>query len=440
MTSPASQPERVGSSRRQFLATSSAVAAGAALTTGLTFDRSAHAGVDDTLKIGLIGCGGRGSGAAKNALLADANCKLTALGDVFPDRLTQGLNNLKGDGEIADKVAVTDEHCYTGFDAYKGVLQSGVDVVILATPPHFRPLHLRAAVEAGKHIFCEKPVAVDAPGVRSVLETAELARQKRLNLVSGLCWRYDLGVRETMKRIKDGAIGDVVSMQSNYLAGPLWSFERQPGWSDMEYQMRNWMYYTWLSGDHIVEQFVHTLDKALWTMGDEPPVSCIGLGGRQQRTERPKWGQIYDHHSVIYEYPNDVRVFAFARQMAGTANDNEHYIFGTKGKASVLKNSIKGETNWRYKGNKPSMYDVEHQELFAAIRKGETINNGVYMARSTMMAILGRDACYTGKELNWDESLASNLDLSPPSYDWIALPTPPVPIPGIAQTQLASRA
>jgi len=435
MTSPASQPERVGSSRRKFLAAST-LAAGA-LAARLGIERSSHAGADDTLKVGLIGCGGRGSGAAKNALLADKNCKLTAVADVFPDRLSQGLANLKNDGEIADKVAVADEQCFTGFDAYKGLLQSDVDVVILATPPHFRPLHLKAAIDANKHVFCEKPVAVDAPGVRSVLETVELARQKRLNLVSGLCWRYDLGVRETMKRIQDGAIGDIVSMQSNYLAGPLWSFERQPGWSDMEYQLRNWMYYTWLSGDHIVEQFVHTLDKALWTMGDEPPKSCIGLGGRQQRTERPKWGQIYDHHSVIYEYPNDVRVFAFARQMHGTANDNEHYIFGTKGKASVLKHSIKGETNWRYKGDKPSMYDVEHQELFAAIRKGEPINNGVYMARSTMMAIIGRDACYTGKELNWDESLASNVDLSPPQYDWIAMPMPAVPIPG--STQVASR-
>jgi predicted dehydrogenase len=433
MTAPASQPDRLAPSRRQFLATSTAVAAGAALATGLSLEQSVHGGADDTLKVGLIGCGGRGSGAAKNALMADSNCQLTAMGDVFPDRLAQSLSNLRGDGDISAKVAVADEHCYTGFDAYKGVLQSGIDVVILATPPHFRPLHLRAAIEAGKHVFCEKPVAVDAPGVRSVLETTELARRKGLNLVSGLCWRYDYGVRETMNRVRDGAIGDVVSMQSNYLTGTLWSFPRQPGWSDMEYQMRNWMYYTWLSGDHIVEQFVHTLDKALWTMGDEPPVSAVGLGGRQQRTEQPKWGQIYDHHAVVYEYPKGVRVFAFARQMDATAQDNEHYIFGTKGQASVLRNSIRGETNWRYKGRKPNMYDVEHEELLAAVRKGEPINNGRYMALSTMMAIMGRMATYTGQEVSWDAAFNSKEDLSPPAYDWISLPTPPVPIPGFTR-------
>jgi predicted dehydrogenase len=433
MTSAAPRSDRPAPSRRQFLATSTAVAAGAALASGLSLERSIHAGADDTLKVGLIGCGGRGSGAAKNALMADSNCRLTALGDVFPDRLTQSLSNLRGDADIAGKVAVSDEHCYTGFDAYKGVLASGVDVVILATPPHFRPQHLRAAVEAGKHVFCEKPVAVDAPGVRSVLETTELAREKGLNLVSGLCWRYDYGVRETMQRVRDGAIGDVVSMQSNYLTGTLWNFPRQPGWSDMEYQLRNWMYYTWLSGDHIVEQFVHTLDKALWTMGDQPPTTCVGLGGRQQRTEQPKWGQIYDHHAVVYEYPKGVRVFAFTRQMDGTASDNEHYIFGTKGQASVLRNVIRGENDWRYRGRKPNMYDVEHQELFAAIRKGEPINNGRYMALSTMMAIMGRMATYTGKEITWEAAFNSKEDLSPPAYDWISLPMPPVPVPGITR-------
>jgi predicted dehydrogenase len=274
-------------SRRQFLGGSAALLAAGTLGTA----RMAHAAGNETLRIGLIGCGGRGNGAAINAMKADPNVKLVALADVFPDQLVAARKSIAADAEaqgLLDKFAVTEERCYSGFDAYQQLIDSGVDVVLLTTPPHFRPAHLRAAIEAGKHVFCEKPVAVDAPGVRHVLETVEMAKQKNLSIVSGLCWRYDHAVRETVQRILDGAIGDIVAIQENYLAGTLWHRGRKKEWSEMEYQLRNWLYFTWLSGDHNVEQHIHSLDKALWLMGDQLPDNCFGLGGRQVRSG-PEW-------------------------------------------------------------------------------------------------------------------------------------------------------
>ena len=269
-------------SRRDFLKTSSAVAAGGALAGTLGIARSAHASVDDSIKVGLIGCGGRGRGAAVQALNADKGAKLVAIGDAFPDQIEHGLAGFREQFKSQPgKVDVPPERCFTGFDAYKGVLGAGVDVVILTTPPHFRPMQLAAAIEAGKHVFCEKPVAVDAPGVRSVLKTAEEAKKKKLCIVSGLCYRYDLSKRATIKKIHDGAIGDVLAMHCTYLTGTLWHHGRKPNWSEMEYQVRNWLYFTWLSGDHIVEQHIHSLDKAAWVMNDVAPVSAVGLGGRR---------------------------------------------------------------------------------------------------------------------------------------------------------------
>jgi predicted dehydrogenase len=250
--------------------------------------------------------------------------------------------------------------------------------------------------------------------------------------VSGLCWRYDYGVRETMKRVLDGAIGDIVAIHENYLTGGLWHHGRQPGWSDMEWQIRNWLYFTWLSGDHNVEQHIHSLDKGCWAMHDEPPLRATGLGGRQVRTD-PKYGNIFDHHAVVYEYPNDVKMFAFTRQQDGCSNDTNDYFIGTKGRANILRNVITGETTWRYDGPKPSMYQVEHNELFAAIRAGNPINNGRYMALSTMVAILGRMVTYTGKTITWDQAFNSKEDLTPPSYEFGPLPVPPVAMPGVTQ-------
>ncbi len=312
-------------------------------------------------------------------------------------------------------------------------MESDVDVVILTTSPHYRPQHLRAAIDAGKHVFCEKPVAVDPNGVRSVLATSKLAEKKGLNIVSGLCWRYDLGVRETIGRIKDGAIGDIVAIHENYLTSTLWHRDPKPGdpaWSEMENQNRNWLYYTWLSGDHIVEQFIHSLDKAMWLMDDQPPVSAVGLGGRQVRTE-PKWGNIFDHHAVCYEWENGVKVFAYTRQMAGCHNNVDDYVLGTKGKAQVLKSKVNDEVVFR--GKKPSMYDQEHKELFAAIRAGTPINNGHYMSYSTMLAILGREACYTGQKLTWSNAINANVQLGPTKYEFGDVPVPPVATPGVTK-------
>jgi predicted dehydrogenase len=422
---------RPRASRRSFLKGTAAAAVGTSLAATLGSSRMAHAAGSDILKVGLIGSGGRGNGAAVNASRADANTKLTAMADAFEDRLAQSRQILQR--QLGDKYAVDDDHAFSGFDGYKKVIDSDVDVVILAEPPHFRPAHLRYAVEKGKHVFCEKPVAVDGPGVRSVLETVALADQKQLNIVSGLCWRYDYGVRETMKRILDGAIGDVVAVQENYLTGTLWHRGRQPEWSEMEYQMRNWYYFTWLSGDHIVEQHIHSLDKALWLMDDTPPAKCVGLGGRQVRTDE-KWGHIYDHFAVCFDWANGVKTFSYTRQMRGCKNDVEDYVLGSKGRAEVLRHSIQGEGEpWRYDGPKPSMYDVEHEELFKAIRAGKPINNGVYMSYSTLMAIMGRMACYTGQEITWDMAINSQEDLTPEKYEWGDVKVPEVAMPGVTK-------
>ncbi|MCB1097088.1 MAG: Gfo/Idh/MocA family oxidoreductase, partial [Verrucomicrobiae bacterium] len=324
-------------------------------------------------KIGIIGAGGMVN--YHIAGFVQAGAEIVAIADM----------NMAAAQRIADANGIPNV-----FSDVAGMLAlDEIDAVSIIVPNKFHaPLSIQA-LEAGKHVFCEKPVAVDAPGVRSVMETVEKARGKNLSIVSGLCWRYDYGVRETIGRLLDGAVGDIVAIQENYNAGTLWSFPRQPGWSDMEYQMRNWLYYTWLSGDHNVEQHIHSLDKALWLMGDEPPAAAMGLGGRQVRTD-PLFGNIFDHHAVCYEYPNGVRVYSYCRQMGGCWSDVDDYVLGTKGQSEVLKNSITGETKWRYRGPKPSMYRVEHQELFAGLRSGNIINNGVYMARSTMMAIMGR--------------------------------------------------
>ncbi len=417
------------SSRRSFLKQSSALLA-AGTASNLLVSRAAHATGSDTLKIGLVGCGGRGTGAVGNAFAADSNCKVTAMADAFPDRAEQSLKQLRG--VASDRVAVDGDHTFAGFDAYEKLLATDVDVVILATPPHFRPAHLKAAIASGKHVFCEKPVAVDAPGIRSVLETTEEARRKNLTIVSGLCYRYDRPKMELIQRVRDGAIGDIRAMQVQYNTGTLWYRGNDPSWSPMEYQMRNWYYYTWLSGDFNVEQHVHSLDKAAWAMGDEPPVSVSGIGGRQVRTGE-KWGNIYDHFAVVYEYANGVKLFSRCRQMAGCANDVSDHLIGTKGSAEMMRAVINGEQEWRYRGAKPNMYEQEHRALFDAIRNGPAINNGVYMARSSMMAIMGRMSAYTGQTLSWDQCMASQEDLTPPSYAWGDAPVRPVAMPGLTK-------
>jgi predicted dehydrogenase len=414
---------RLDSNRRDFLKQTSVAAAAGALAAGLPLTRSAYAaGSEADLKIGLIGCGGRGSGAAIDALSADPHCKLVAMADAFKDRLDGSLAGLKKHA-LADRITVTPDRCYVGFEGANQLIASDVDVVILATTPHFRPMHLKAAIDAGKHVFCEKPVAVDAPGVRSVLATAEEAKKKNLSIVSGLCWRYDLGVKETMKRVLDGAIGVIRSIQETYLTGGLWHRGHKPDWTEMEYQMRNWYYFSWLSGDFNTEQHIHSLDKAGWAMHDEPPVRAWGIGGRQVRTDA-KYGDIYDQHAVTYEYANGVHVHSYCRQIPGCYSDTSDIIVGTKGTANVLHYAIDGENKWRYKGPRTSMYVEEHKALFSNLRAGTPINNGVYMARSTMLAILGRMVDYTGQALTWEQAINSKELLSPKQYTMDA--TPPI--------------
>lgn len=412
--------------RRQFLQ-NSAVAA-AALGT-MAFPQVAHAGGSDILRVGLVGCGGRGTAAAIDALSADPHTELVAIGDTFADRAASCLSTLKETKEVADRVKLTPDRVFSGFDAYKQVIDSGADVILLATPPHFRPAHFAYAVDKGKHCFVEKPIAVDVPGVLSVQKTCELAKQKNLAVVSGLCWRYDLGVRETMKRIQDGAIGDIKAIESRYNSGTLWHRGREPQWSEMEYQVRNWLYFTWLSGDHINEQAVHSLDKTAWLNGDTSPVQAMGIGGRQQRTDK-KYGNIYDHHVVFYEYPNGVRVYFTCRQQDNCSTFVDEIVIGTKGTARILANQIKGENKWKYKGPKPSMYRVEHEELFKSIRDGSPINNGDYMTNSTMIAIMGRMCTYTGRDMRWEDVVSNTERLGPTQYEWTDVPIETVAIPG----------
>ena len=412
--------------RRAFLQTSAATAASAALLPG------AFAAGNETLKVGLIGCGDRGTGAARQALNADPNVKLVAMADAFMDRLDESLKNLSGVRELAGKIDVPAERRFDGFDGYKKVLASGVDVVLLTTPPGFRPLHLEAAINAGKHVFCEKPVAVDPTGVRSVIATAKLAKEKNLSLCSGFCYRYDLAKRETVKRIHDGVIGDVAAMHITYLTGPIWYRGNDPKWSPMEVQMRNWYYYTWLSGDFIVEQHCHNFDKAHWVFGDKMPVSATGVGGRQVRRD-PKFGHIYDHFAATLEYADGAKLFSCCRQIPQCDGDTNDHVIGTKGSAQLMAHTVTphGGKAWEYGSEKvKNMYQVEHDELFAGIRSGKLINDGESAAYSTLMAIMAREAAYTGKKLTWKQMLASTQNLAPKEYAWGDIPTPPVPMPG----------
>lgn len=411
--------------RRTFLKSTAAV--GAVGATNAFLARSAHAAGSDIIKVGLVGCGGRGNGAAKNAMTADPGCRLTAIAEVFYNRMEEGKKQLRK--SLGDQYEVPDDQCFTGWEALEQILATDIDVILLATPPGFRPAQMEAAVNAGKHVFCEKPVAVDPVGVRRVMAASEKAKEKGLSVVSGLCWRYDLGVKATMEKIHSGAIGEIVSIQENYLTSTLWLRNPQPDWTPMHRQVLNWLYYKWLSGDHIVEQFIHSLDKAMWLHHDVPPIKCYGSGGRQVRTSTD-YGDIYDHFSVVYEWADGTRCFASTRQMSDCFNETEDFVFGTKGTAKVLANKISGQETWSYEGKKPSMYDLEHVALMNAIRRNEPINNGDYMCKSTMMAIMGREAAYSGQTITWDQMMASEMKLGPDKPTWGEAPAVEVPMPG----------
>ncbi len=426
--------------RRHFLKTSSGAMLASTLAAPLLFNTSRAASPGDTIKVGLVGCGGRGVGAAQDALNADPNAMLTAVGDIYDKQVAGAVKELGGAEKIKDRVNVPEGNRFVGFDSYKAVIDSGVDLVILATPPGFRPQHVKAAVAAGKHLFVEKPVATDAPGVRSILESTAEAKKKNLAIIAGFCWRYNLAEKALFERILAGDIGAVRTSYVTYNTGFLWDRANPADETDLQKQMRNWYYYTWLSGDFITEQAVHALDWMSWANGDVPPVKCSAHGGRQVRTA-PRFGDIYDHFEVVYEYANGGRGFAFARQQAGCANNNLGVFYGDKGTAYEmgfagmphLKN-LQGEETWKYAGKRPSMYLVEHQDLFASIRAGKPLNDGDRMAKSTLIALMGRMAAYTGQEITYEQMLNSKQQLVPDNVTWdTPAPEVKVAMPGITK-------
>lgn len=422
--------------RRLFLKSTGAAVIGSTLPFSSAFSGPSGGRSANVLKVGLVGCGGRGSGAAAQAVAADPDAVLTAMGDVFADHLEASLAAIME--EQPQKVKVDKAHKFVGFDAYKKVIDSGVDVVILTTPPAFRPEHLMYAVNAGKHVFCEKPVAVDAPGVRQVLEAAKKAKAKNLSLVSGFTFRYDMPKRALFQKVLNGEIGKIKSISSTRNGGDLWYKPRQSNWTDMEYQLRNWYYQNWLSGDYLVEMIVHSLDMMSWAMGDKTPLRATGTGGRQVRTD-PKFGNIYDHFAIEYEYENDVRGFSFSRQQPGCSNRNTVEIAGTEGDAFINAGGgvrIKGKADWEYQGEKNNPYQTQHDELFAAIRKGKPMNDGQMMANSTMLAILGRMVAYSGQTITWEEAMNSNQRIGPEfdQYSWnLKYTSPEIAIPGVTK-------
>ncbi len=419
-----------GFSRREFIKASAAVPL-AAMVPGVN---NAFAAGSDRVRVGLIGCGGRGTHDTTKCLSSAENVELAAMGDIFKDRVDNCLRNLKS--RLGDKVKVTEDSCFGGFDAYKKVLGCDVDMVILTTPPHWRPQHLKAAIEAGKHVFMEKPVAVDPVGVRSVIASSELADKKNLTIVAGTQSRRMAHLMEGMKRIHNGDIGEIVGGQCVRIGGGMlgWSAgtrERHLRWSDMEWQLRRWLFLTWLSGDFIVEMHVHDLDRMNWAL-DAHPVQCIGLGGRQVRTA-PEYGNVYDHFAIEYEYPNGVRVEYMGAQIDKVTHRHDVRVVGTKGKAYVDSGNfiVEGGKPFKYDGPSPDPCLRQHADQIAAIRAGKRLNEGKRIAESSLTSIMGRMSAYTGRRLSWNWVMnASKLDLSPPGYEFGDLPMREVAVPG----------
>lgn len=416
--------------RRNFVKATAAISAGTLLPTAFA-SRLEHA-VDDSIKVGVIGCGGRGTGAAANAIKAHPKVKIVAMADLFADRLHSSHGWLSNDEEYMSQVSVPSEHMFVGFDAYKELLALGsIDYVILATPPGFRPAHMSAAVDAGKHVFMEKPVAVDPVGIRTVIEAGQRAKSRNLSVVAGTQRRHERSYLSLMDRVQNGELGEVVSASCYWNQGGLWVHDRKPEYSDMEWQCRNWLYFAWLSGDHICEQHIHNIDVVNWAMGG-PPVKATGMGGRQVRTD-PKFGNIFDHFSVEYEYANGMTMQSMCRQIDGCASRVEEVLVGSKGR-SVSRPGfavINGETPWRFDGENRNPYEQEHVDLIESITgSGAYLNEAQQVAESTLTAIMGRMSAYTGKTVDWSQALNSKLDLSPKSFSMEALPVRPVSVPG----------
>jgi myo-inositol 2-dehydrogenase/D-chiro-inositol 1-dehydrogenase len=433
-------------SRRDFLRNSTAAAVGASVLSSIA--SRAYAASDETIKVGLVGCGGRGTGAATQALSTEGPVKLVAMADAFEDQLESSLGRIKGAlGDRADERVSVDQK-FIGFDAYKQMVAADIDLVILATPPGFRPIHFEAAVAAGKNVFMEKPVATDAPGVRKVLAAVKAAKEKNLKVGVGLQRHHQAPYIETIDRIRDGAIGDVVAMRCYWNSAGVWDPRktREECSGEMEYQLRNWYYYTWLCGDHICEQHIHNLDVCNWVM-DDFPTECHGMGGRQVRTDK-KYGEIFDHFAVEYTYGNGTKMFSQCRHIRNCWNSVTEHAHGSKGYADISGYRItSGTEKWR-SDKKDNPYQVEHDDLFKAIRNNEAYNEGEYGAKSTLTAIMGRMAVYSGKPVTWEDALNSDIDLMPENFAWDALPKVlpnsdgiyPIAIPGVTNAVGAKKA
>jgi predicted dehydrogenase len=403
--------EKISMSRRKFVQASAAVPA----LTGLAGNAVGYLAASDVIRVGMIGCGGRNTEAAGQALTADKGAKLVAMADVAPDRVQERRTELKV--KFGDQVQVDDEHCFSGFDGYKNVIESS-DVVLVANAAKFHPMHMMAVIQAGKHVLVEKPHAIDPAGIKVVIAAAELARKKNLSVLSGLQSRFTPMYREAIERVHNGAIGDIVAIEERYFRAPYVLRDRKAGHTEVQHQAANQYHFHWLCGDDIPQSLVHNLDRANWAMKGVPPVRCIGEGGRSTLHEE-KYGNVFDHHSVIYEYANGVRIHAFCRTIPNCFNQTSSMLVGTKGRCYTMQGRIEGENPWEYTGPKmysgvhTNPYQIEHDEFFKAIRSGKPLNSGDYMAQSTLIGIMGQISCYSGQAVTWEQVTTSDFYFAP---------------------------
>ena len=412
--------ESPATSRREFLWASAGAVPAALAASGV-----GYAAGTDAIRVGMIGCGGRCTEAATQAMTADAGVRLVAMGDIVMSRLREKRKDLQA--KYPKQVAVDDDHCFAGFDAYKRVIDSA-DVVLIANAAKFHPLHAMAALQAGKHVFVEKPHAIDPAGIKVIQAAVELAKQKNLCLLSGLQSRFSPGYRETIQRVHDGAIGEIVAIQETWLRAPYVLYPRAPGLTEVEYQASNQYHFHWLSGDDVPQTLIHNFDRAKWAMKEQTPVRCYGMGGRST-LHGEIYGSVFDHNAVVYEFATGIRLYAYCRTIPDCYEENSSVILGTKGRAFVTQTRIEGETSWRYSGPRGAAanpYQIEHDELFKAIRSGQPINSGSYMVGSTMMGIMGQIGSYTGKAVAWDQAMKSAFFYPPKPEEVRSDMTPPV--------------
>jgi predicted dehydrogenase len=401
---------------RRGLLKVTAMAAGTVLGAFPPAMRAVHGADSETIRLGLVGCGGRGVGAVKDVLAVDPGVRLVAVADVFADRTQLAIKTLTGDASVRSRIDVPTSGQFVGFDAYQTLLGSGVDVVILATPSGFRPLHFEAAVNAGVHVYMEKAVAVDAPGVRRVLVANELAMSKGLSVAVGFQRRHDPACAETLAQVQAGAIGSVSRMEAQFKAKNCWVRKRAAGQTEMEYQLRNWFYFVWLSGDMIVEQLTHNLDVCNWAQGG-PPARAQGQGGREERMG-PDHGEIFDHFVVDYTYANGSTLAAEISHLSHNEGKAAVYLHGASGTADPSQGTIMGQTAWKYGGERPNPYQNQQRAFFSSIRRGAPLNEVETAATTTLTGIMGRMAAYSGKEVTWDEALNSRETFVPKAYEW----------------------